>query len=328
MMNSSTKNREADILVSVIIPVFNGEKYLRASIESVLAQSIDDYELIVVDDGSTDGSPEIALTYGSRVSYVRKPNGGVASALNLGIREAKGRYISWLSHDDMFLPDKLEKQLAFLMQFKEYKACYTDYQIIDGAGNVIRTVQTPWYPKPDVFRALFAGMYINGSSMLIERTVFRKVGFFDESRLYSQDSDMWFRMLRHFDIGRVPEALLQWRSHPTQGSRSTEVFLRDAQVMYRSAFETLGIATFFPHLADRADDPKTVAWANTWLGDTMAAYRSWFGFAAEQYRRSLEIWPSIRNPARLKMLINRLRPIRRAIAFRILRMIGRLPGEA
>src|SRR5919202_5230350 len=98
--------------ISVILPVYNGEDYLRFAVESVLNQTLQDFELIVVDDGSKDSTPEIARSYGARVRYVRQENTGVAGAFNHGLRLAAGRYISWLSHDDVFLPRKLESQLA------------------------------------------------------------------------------------------------------------------------------------------------------------------------------------------------------------------------
>ena len=100
--------------VSVILPVFNGENYLRFAIESVLQQTLRNFELIVVDDGSTDSTATILKDYAEHVRYVRQENTGAAGAVNHGLRLARGRYISWLSHDDIFLPEKLEKQVLLL----------------------------------------------------------------------------------------------------------------------------------------------------------------------------------------------------------------------
>jgi glycosyltransferase involved in cell wall biosynthesis len=311
-------------LISVIIPVYNGEDFLGAAIDSVLGQSIDDYELLVVDDGSTDSSPSIAKSFGERLTYLRKENGGVASALNHGISKAEGKYIAWLSHDDLFLPNKLERQLKFMRGKKRFKACYTDYHIIDPAGEITKTVETPWYPRQKAIRALFARMYINGSSMLIDRTVFDHVGLFNEDRKYSQDADMWFRILHRFEIGRVPEVLLLWRSHPGQGSRNRETFVADEQKMYRQAFESFGIEGIFPDLDGKVDDPKVASRAKLWFGDTMAGYHSWYDLAAVYYRQSMAIWPSIRNPAWIKLILNPLRPYRRVIGHCVRRWMGRM----
>jgi glycosyltransferase involved in cell wall biosynthesis len=110
-------------IVSVILPVYEGENYLRFAIESVLDQTLKDFELIIVDDGSTDSSPLIAQSYGDSVRYVRQENTGVAGAFNHGLRLAKARYISWLSHDDRFHPTKLEKQVSALTRLKSPAAC-------------------------------------------------------------------------------------------------------------------------------------------------------------------------------------------------------------
>jgi len=290
--------------VSVIIPVFNGENYLREAIDSVLAQTYKNFELLVVDDGSNDGTWDMIQSYGSRLYGIRKKNGGVASALNCGIQQASGDYIAWLSHDDLFLPDKLERQVEFLIQFPQFIACYTDYYIIDENGNVIQEIETPWFPRQEAIRALFARSYINGSTMVIERSCFETVGLFSETLRYTQDIEMWLRLLEHFEIGRVSEKLLKWRSHPSQGSRNVSPHLEEAQAMFKQVFERMEVTGIFPEYGDSARSPKTVAKAYTWLGDTMAFHRAWYGFAEEQYKRAIEIDPSWGNPARLKKTLN------------------------
>jgi len=291
-------------LVSVIIPVYNGADYLREAIDSVLSQTFDDYELIVVDDGSTDDTPAIAKSYGASLTYIRQENRGVAAALNQGILRARGKYIAWLSHDDVFLPNKLERQVDFLQQFPEFKACYTDSYTIDSHGTIIQEWEAPWYPRQQAIRILFSRMYIGGCSMLIERACFDKVGLFNEKLRYTQDAEMWFRMLRHFEVGRVPGKLTKYRTHPDQGSRrNVEAHTAEKQAMYKQAFEDLGVAGVFPELAEPANDPRVVAWAYQWLGDTMALRQGLYSFADEQYRQSVALWPSWRNPARLKLAV-------------------------
>src|SRR5260221_3924635 len=133
--------------VSVILPVYNGENYLRFAIEGALAQTLEGFELIVVDDGSKDATPQIARSYGEQIRYVRQENTGVAGAFNHGLRLATGKYISWLSHDDVFLPEKLEKQLAALRRVGEPAVCYCDVQIIDSAGSVTVEYELPEYDR-------------------------------------------------------------------------------------------------------------------------------------------------------------------------------------
>lgn len=304
--------------VSVIIPVFNGENYLREAIESVLSQTYPRHEVIVVDDGSTDETWTLIESFGSKVWGIRKRNGGVASALNCGIQQASGDYIAWLSHDDVFLPNKLERQVELLLQATHFKACYTDYYVVDGAGKILGEVETPWYPKHEAIRALFARGYINGSTMVMERSCFETVGLFSETLRYTQDIEMWLRLLEHFEIGRVSEKLVKWRSHPSQGSRNAYPHLEETQAMFRQAFDRLGVAGIFPEYSESAHAPQTVAKAYTWFGDTMAFHRAWYSFAEEQYKRAIETDPSWGNPARLKKILN---PIWRTLrmAYRRLR---------
>jgi glycosyltransferase involved in cell wall biosynthesis len=297
--------------VSVIIPVFNGTNYLREAIDSVLSQTYKNYEIIVVDDGSTDETWAVIQSYGSSLRGIQKENGGVASALNCGIRNATGDYIAWLSHDDLFLPEKLEHQVNFLREFRKFKACYTDYYVIDAYGRILKEVETPWYPRDEAIRKLFGSAYVHGSTMLIERTCFDRVGLFSEGLRYTQDTEMWLRLLRQFEVGRVPQKLAKGRSHPAQGSCNVKTHEAEAQEMYRQLFEEMGIEEVFPELARLANDPKIVATAYTWLGDTMAVHRRWYSFAEKQYRRAMAIDPSWRNPASLKCVANRARSILR-----------------
>ena len=288
--------------VTVVIPVYNGTNYVREAIESVLAQTFTDHEIVAVDDGSTDGTWDLLQSHGDRVRAFRKPNGGVASALNLGIANARGRWIAWLSHDDLFLPTKLEKQVAFLTDAPRFSACYTDYLVCDAVGRILREVETPWYPRAKALRALFGRAYIGGSTILVERACFEAVGPFSETLRYTQDTEMWLRLLRRFEIGRVAEPLAVERTHPGQDSQRADIMRAEAIAMYSGFFEQTGVAGLFPEEA-RPDAPRARARAHRWLGDTMAAHRRWFAFADEQYERSAALWPSWRNTARWRRWI-------------------------
>ncbi len=302
--------------ISVIIPVYNGQDFLHEAIDSVFSQTYKNYEMIVVDDGSTDETWAIIQSYRSSLLSIQKKNGGVASALNCGIRHASGEYIAWLSHDDLFLPTKLERQISFLQKFSRFKACYTDYYIIDAEGRILSEVETPWYPREEAVQMLFGRGYVNGSTMLIERICFDKVGWFSEGLRYTQDIEMWLRLLQYCEIGRVPERLGKERSHPAQGSSNTEIHRAEAQDMYTRIFKELGVAGIFPTLAESADDPKVIARAYMWLGDTMAMYRGWYAFANDQYIRAITLDPSWNNPARMKRMINHvLRHLKQSYRF-------------
>lgn len=309
--------------VSVVIPVYNGTNYLREAIDSVLNQTYNNYEIIVVDDGSTDETWAIIQSYGSKVRGIRQENRGVAGALNNGIRSSTSDYVAWLSHDDLFLPVKLQRQIEFLLQNNQFAACYTDYYQINQSGSILRAIESPWYPREQAMWVLFGQMYINGSTMLIDRNCFAKVGWFSEEWRYTQDAEMWLRILRHFSIGRVPEKLGKLRSHPAQGSINVENHRAEKQAMYKKVFCDFIADGIFPVDTGTTDATRKMAHAYEWLGNTMWIYRRLYDFADEQYGRSIALWPSWKNTARKKRVINQ---VQRAILpyYRYIRRILRL----
>lgn len=208
-------------MVSIIIPVFNGSKYLREAIDSALNQTYHNIEVIVINDGSDDcgKTEQIATSYGERVRYYSKPNGGVATALNFGILNMKGEYFSWLSHDDVYYPEKIETQINYLKKIgNKNVALYSDYEFIDHEGKYLRTNRIKHIP-PEKFRySIIISRPVNGCTTLIPKIFFETVGLFNEKLKTIQDYEMWFRMSEQFDFIHIPEILIKSRRHPEQGS--------------------------------------------------------------------------------------------------------------
>ncbi len=206
--------------VSIVIPVYNGSDYLREAVDSALAQTYGNVEVLVVNDGSDDGgrTEEIARYYGARIRYFHKENGGVGSALNLGIREMRGEYFSWLSHDDVYYPGKIEAQVRALPGEPVQVVLYGDYDLIDGFSNRIGTTRISPVPPGRFRHALMTDYPINGCTALVPKRMFESVGMFAEGLPTTQDYAMWFRMARHFEFVHIPEILLMSRIHPGQGS--------------------------------------------------------------------------------------------------------------
>ena len=205
--------------ISVIIPVYNQAQFLGHAIDSVLAQTWKDYELIVVDDGSTDESGEVAQRYGSRLRYVRKPNAGGASAVNVGVRLARGSWIAILPSDDMWEPNKLERQWSYIDGHPEAAFVYSDYSIIDVNGKQQRSTSHPVPSGRTRQRIhLLRGCFINGGSVLLRKAIFEEIGGFDEQNRYAPDYDYWLRVTERYPAIRVPEPLLRYRVHGGQDS--------------------------------------------------------------------------------------------------------------
>ena len=234
----------ADPRVSIVIPVYNGANYLREAIDSALAQTYANVEIIVVNDGSTDGgrTSQIALSFGNRIRYVEKTNGGVATALNRGIQEMRGEYFSWLSHDDVYYPDKIARQVSSLATIRDERAIlFSNYDVIDQAGHVIgRGGIDPFALENPVLTIL--GTYVNGCSMLIPRAAFTEAGSFNESLRNSQDNELWLRMaMTGYRLHYVPDILIKSRRHAEQGSLTTsDVHAREMRAFYVWALQILG----------------------------------------------------------------------------------------
>lgn len=203
--------------VSIIIPVYNGEKFIRECIESALNQNYNDYEIIIVDDGSTDSTLDI-LTQIEGITVLIKNNGGTASALNIGIKNARGQWIKWLSADDILHVDYLK---TIMNDPDPEKIYYTNYRIIDKDGNHIRDFIEPiernLRTNKEQFDELMKYFYGNGSSSLIHKSVFEKIGMFDDKLRHSEDYDFWLRASKNgilFEL--IPEFLLSYRNHDDQ----------------------------------------------------------------------------------------------------------------
>ena len=186
-------------LVTIVIPVYNGANYLREAIDSALDQTYKNVEIIVVNDGSTDdGTTEaIAKSYGNKITYHYKDNGGVATALNFGINKMTGDYFSWLSHDDFYHKDRLRLMMEVILENGGSVAAYSSVSIIDSDGCEI-SVSHPNYnvinKSLKTFLAFDVDTGLNGCSLIVPKEFFQRYGLFNTELRYTQDYDMWFRM--------------------------------------------------------------------------------------------------------------------------------------
>jgi glycosyltransferase involved in cell wall biosynthesis len=191
-----------DLSVSVIIPVFNGERFLAEAIESVLAQAYHPLEIIVIDDGSTDSTAEIAHRFADQISYIRQPNRGPAAARNAGLRRAQGDLIGFLDADDLWTPDKLASQEAAFTKSPSVKIVLGHLQRLKPA----RTHGFVPHGSPE--------LALNLGASLIRRQVFHAVGTFDESLRFGDDWD-WYMRVRELGVSILVQndVVLFYRRH-------------------------------------------------------------------------------------------------------------------
>lgn len=204
--------------VSVLMPVYNGEKYIKQAIDSILAQSFSDFELLVIDDGSTDRSAEIVSSYrDERIRYVANAtNLGLAGARNRAIEAARGEYLAWLDCDDISLPRRLEKQVRILDSDPRIGVCGTWVETIDGIkANVWR------YPTDSQFlraRMLFDDPFATSSIMMRAVCVRDQELRFNLNHPPAEDYELWERVSRDWALTNIPEVLTQYRIHGLQTS--------------------------------------------------------------------------------------------------------------
>jgi len=221
--------------VTVMIPTYNYGRFVGEAIQSVLDQTFQDWELIVIDDGSTDDTAAVMRAFDDRrIRYVYQENQGNPAARNTGLRLANGEYFACLDADDVWFPDKLRKQVAQLDSLPPTVGLvYGNVDLFsDEDGSIIQRfleVQTP--PRGQVFRKLLdnEGYFIHDTAALIRREVFDRVGPYDESLLRFQDWEMWVRIARVYEVETLDEPLARVRRHSSNAIGSLDKMHRYGQ---------------------------------------------------------------------------------------------------
>lgn len=205
-------------LVSIIVPTYNRGEYLRQAVESVLAQTYGNLELIVVDDGSTDATPQYLDSLSdSRVRVVRRAQrSNAAVARNTGLAAARGEFLAFLDSDDLWFPEKLASQMRRLRESPEARWCYTLFSVIDGDGNDIPTLAGgPWLPLEGwlVEEVVRAEVLAPLPTLVAEHALVHEIGGFDDELVFGEDLDLRLRLAARSTAAAVPEVLCKIREH-------------------------------------------------------------------------------------------------------------------
>jgi glycosyltransferase involved in cell wall biosynthesis len=229
-------------LVTIIIPVYNGANYLAEAVRSALSQTYRPLDVVVVNDGSCDGgeTARVARSFGDLIRYIEQPNGGIAAALNCGIMHAAGQYVSWLSHDDLYEPTKIHRQVERLLEHGTEAVVFCDYRWITESGESLGCVHIP--PNATVSMRCFLthSCDLHGCTLLMPRGMLLTAGGFSSSFIATQDYNMWFDLAGHTTFLHVPECLVKVRHHPLQATiRLLGVARKEQDDMFQRFLDTL-----------------------------------------------------------------------------------------
>jgi len=209
-------------MISVIIPTYNSKKYIGEAINSVLCQTCTDYEIIVIDDGSTDNTKEIIENNFPQVRYYYLPHRGASRARNYGIQRARGEYIAFLDADDLWLAEKLQKQIGVFNADQELMLVFTEHRFFDSNG-----IREATFSKKerlmtgDVVKNIFLYSHVALPTVMVRKNVFQEIGYFEEYLNVAEDDNLWIRIALKFRIHLLDEVLVHCRMTEDSLSRTT-----------------------------------------------------------------------------------------------------------
>lgn len=309
--------------VSFVIPSYNAAATIRATIESVLCQTYRDFEVLVVDDGSTDKTAPVVRSFGHDVRYLYQPNQGLAAARNTGIRATTGEVLVLLDADDMWMPDLLERQVTILKAQPEIDGVYAWVQLVDEDGVPLPDQMRTRLNGDIIRRLLLGGNSVLFSMLAVRRSVFDRVGLFDPVFRQAQDWDMTLRMaVAGVRLACIPQPLVLRRLHVHNLSADPDRSLYWGRAVLDKAFTTLPMAEHYRVLADRAhfNVLHRAAMAHWRRGDRKGALA--------QLVEGLKIWPeALRRPQTYITTLSRLQPSGYRTREELLRRLDTLAGQ-
>ena len=273
--------------VSVIIPTYNSGKFIGQAVDSVLAQNYEGFEIIIVDDGSTDDTAECLWPYGDRITYLYQLNQKLPTARNNGIAASRGEYLAFLDSDDLFLTDKLAVQARYLDERPDVGLVASGWQYIDEDGRVMGENE-PREDRPITLESILFGGLAPVHAVLLRRVWFDRVGGFDPQFAYCEDMDLWYRLaLAGCSMGWSPGVVCQYRIHDRNMSHSPETHFNYHRRAVAKAFDD-------PRMPDdlRRQRPQIDAQLDLSEASRLSA-GGWDEAARDRIRRALQTDPGL-----------------------------------
>ena len=236
-------------LVSVVIPAYNAARTLKSTVQSVFEQNTQDFEIIIVDDGSKDNTIAVAESIeDSRVKIITQANGGASAARNTGIKAAEGKYVAMLDADDLWMPHKLERQLAVLNSEKDVSAVQSGVYFVDNDLEVISV--RPCFRSKDALldTLLFQNLPGLMSTLIVERAAFEKIGYLDTKLVILEDWELAIRLSRYCNFKSIEEPLALYRQFPGNRSKDLSIHIEPGFIILERLFND---PTLPPHIRTR-----------------------------------------------------------------------------
>jgi glycosyltransferase involved in cell wall biosynthesis len=262
--------------ISVIIPTYNSAEFLTSSIESVLRQTFSPLEIIVVNDGSTDNTYNILEPYLTEIRYFSQTNAGPGAARNLGLRHAKGEYIAFLDADDIWLPQKLERQMDLFLKNSNIGMVYSRYVefFTNGCTNTTTLPKKAYSGK--IFERILVGNFICMSTVVVRSRTLNLIGMFDESLITAEDTNLYLRIAKTWQICAIEEVLVNRRKHVDSLSSQTDIPIGTLENLDR-------IVDLYPETAPEKYPPMKRAYLSRGKGMMLDL------FSATEYRTCRKI---------------------------------------
>jgi glycosyltransferase involved in cell wall biosynthesis len=244
-------------LVSAVIPAYNAAKFLGDAVRSALEQDSVDVEVIVVDDGSTDGTRDVAESFGRAIRYVFQRNQGMAGARNTGLGQCTGDYVGFLDADDTWLPAKLRRQLAALARAPGVRAVHSACMVVDADLRPIAVQASPRRASALEDLVLLGNVVGSVCSLLVERRLLSVVGGFNSTFSHCADWELAIRLARHTEFAYVPEPLVTYRQHGANLSRQIDTLERESTRLIEMTLSEPGLP---PSVVRRANEARARNW--------------------------------------------------------------------